>query len=94
MRDATDNASMTTAPTPLLGSAQVAAWLGMSREQVWRLWSSGRLPGYKLDRHLRFAAADIETFLASNYTGPTMASGPSSPPRTRERRPSSQYRRI
>jgi excisionase family DNA binding protein len=51
---------------PLLSTRAVANWLGMSREQVWRLWSTGRLPGYRLDRHLRFARRDVEAFLAAH----------------------------
>jgi excisionase family DNA binding protein len=54
---------------PLLGTPAVANWLGMSREQVWRLWKTGRLPGYRLDRHLRFARADVDAFLAANRSG-------------------------
>ena len=62
---------MSTAPEfePLMSSAAVAAWLGMSREQVWRLWKVGRLPRYRLDRHLRFARTDVEAFLAANRSG-------------------------
>lgn len=61
---------------PLVGSAQVATWLGMSREQVWRLWSSGALPGYRLDRNLRFAPEDVQAFLESRYSeGPSTTTG-------------------
>ena len=93
---------MGTAPEmePLLGTADVARWLGMSREQVWRLWKVGRLPGYRLDRHLRFARADVEAFLAANRTGEA-ANGlpavviPLDSRRERSRRiPPSEYRRI
>lgn len=86
---------------PLLGSAAVAHWLGMSREQVWRLWKSGRLPGYRLDRHLRFARADVEAFLAANRRGDASSDGLSAivPPidtkrRQRRRIPPTEYRRI
>jgi len=40
---------------------------GMSREQVWRLWTSGRLPGYRFDRHVRFAQQDLKRFMAEHY---------------------------
>lgn len=53
----------------LLKTRDVAQYLGMSREQVWKLWSCGKLAGYKLDRHLRFAQSDVDAFLAQNYTG-------------------------
>lgn len=53
---------------PLMSSAEVATRLGMSREQVWRLWTTGRLPGYKLDRHLRFARRDVVLFLDQHYS--------------------------
>ena len=51
----------------LLGSRDVATMLGMSREQVWRLYSSGRLAGYRFDRLLRFARSDVERFMAAHY---------------------------
>jgi len=54
---------------PLLGTTDVAQLLGMSREQVWRLWSSGRLAGYRFDRHVRFARSDVERFMAQHYSG-------------------------
>lgn len=54
---------------PLMKTRDVALYLGMSREQVWRLWSSGKLAGYKFDRHVRFAQADVDAFLAQAYTG-------------------------
>lgn len=86
---------------PLLGTAEVARWLGMSREQVWRLWKSGRLPGYRLDRHLRFARADVEAFLAANRSGLAADTLPAivnpldaQRRRTRRAAPSSEYRRI
>jgi len=41
--------------------------LGMSREQVWRLFSAGRLPGYRFDRLLRFAPGDVEHFKTEHY---------------------------
>lgn len=86
------------APTALIGSAQVAAWLGMSREQVWRLWSSGALPGYRLDRNLRFAPEDVRRFLESRYSwgAETTAGGRPARRRTsaRSNASSSDYRRI
>lgn len=92
---------MGTAPEmePLLGTADVARWLGMSREQVWRLWKVGRLPGYRLDRHLRFARADVEAFLAANRTGvveslPAIVIPISSKRRHRRGVEPSEYRRI
>ncbi|MBC7594958.1 MAG: helix-turn-helix domain-containing protein [Kineosporiaceae bacterium] len=54
--------------SPLLGSSQVAELLGMSREQVWRLWTSGRLPGYRFDRYIRFSRVDLEQFMSRHYT--------------------------
>lgn len=86
---------------PLLGTSEVARWLGMSREQVWRLWKSGRLPGYQLDRHLRFARSDVEAFLAANRSGAATDALPAiviplnaQRRRTRRITPSSEYRRI
>lgn len=87
----------TTNMEPLLGTAAVANWLGMSREQVWRLWKSGRLPGYRLDRHLRFARRDVEAFLEAHRVG----DGPNDrpvvlpfDPKPTRRSPPTEYRRI
>lgn len=55
--------------SPLLGSTAVATWLGMSREQVWRLWKSGQLAGYRLDRNVRFSVDDVRAFLEQRRTG-------------------------
>jgi excisionase family DNA binding protein len=79
--------------SPLLGSRDVAEMLGMSREQVWRLWSSGRLPGYRFDRHIRFARADLERFLADHYheRSAPLPSRPAREPRARGR---AEYHRI
>jgi len=93
--------AMSTAPEmdPLMSSAAVAAWLGMSREQVWRLWKVGRLPGYRLDRHLRFARTDVEAFLSANRSGkiadglPAVVVPIESRRRSRRVTPS-EYRRI
>lgn len=92
---------MGTAPEmePLLGTADVARWLGMSREQVWRLWKVGRLPGYRLDRHLRFARADVEAFLAANRSGdgdtlPALVVPIESKRLQRRRVKASEYRRL
>lgn len=64
---------------PLMSTVQVATRLGMSREQVWRLWTTGRLPGYKLDRHLRFDQADVAHFLDQHYSNSTQRPMPSAP---------------
>lgn len=78
--------------SPLLSSSEVAALLGMSREQVWRLWSSGRLPGYRFDRHIRYSQADLEQFMASHYSAPSRSEAAQS--RSQRPKVSSEYRRI
>lgn len=99
MRNSPDTSGDRSAPMPLLGSAQVATWLGMSREQVWRLWSTGALPGYRLDRNLRFAPEDVHAFLESRYSGsPTTTTGgrptKHQTPASRRSTSSSDYRPI
>lgn len=82
----------TTDISPLLGSREVADLLGMSREQVWRLWTSGRLPGYRFDRHIRFSRADLERFMSSHYSA---SSAPDVAPRAKQHRATgSEYRQI
>ena len=51
----------------LLATREVAEMLGMSREQVWRMFNTGRLPAYRFDRLLRFARSDVEQFMATHY---------------------------
>jgi excisionase family DNA binding protein len=83
----------------LLATRDVAELLCMSREQVWRLWSTGRLPGYRFDHRLRFSRSDVEAFMASHYRAG--ASGSQAPPaksgprrRTTRARGASPYSRI
>lgn len=79
----------------LLGSAAVAMWLGVSREQVWRLWATGKLPGYRIDRRLRFASADVESFLASHHVGvATPFATPASRRDRRDDRTPTDYERV
>lgn len=79
-------------PAPLLKTCDVADQLAMSREQVWRLWSCGKLPGYKLDRHLRFTQTDVNSFLAQAYSGqPKTTRTPAPAPKLRGEGP---YRPI
>lgn len=77
-------------------TSQVAKLLGMSRKQVWRLWATGKLPGYKLDRDLRFALVDVRAFLADGYSGNAKAATVilPPPPPSRSSKSSSPYRRI
>jgi excisionase family DNA binding protein len=70
-------------PEALLGTREVASLLGMSREQVWRLWTSGRLPGYRFDRLLRFAPTDVERFKADCFRAGRARSRPASARRER-----------
>ena len=62
--------------------------LGMSREQVWRMFNTGRLPAYRFDRLLRFAQADIERFMTEHYEHGPREDGP---PQRRVATPNPQY---
>ena len=59
------------APSP--GPGGVARPRGLSRQQVLRLWTAGRLPGDRFARQLRFSREDLEHVMAQNYNGSTMA---------------------
>lgn len=48
---------------------EVAAMLKLSRDTVYRLASSGELPGRKVGRAWRFAAEEIEDFVARDFHG-------------------------
>jgi excisionase family DNA binding protein len=49
--------------TDLMGPEQAAAALGVSRRWVVEAASRGELPGIKLGRNWRFAAADLEDWI-------------------------------
>lgn len=49
----------------MLTAAEVATQLGLSPRAVYELHASGRLPGYRFGRAVRFEAADVETFRLS-----------------------------
>jgi excisionase family DNA binding protein len=62
---------MNTQNTPrLLGRAEVAAQLGISRQTLDRLVKAGALPVVQLDRRRRFLAEDVEAFVQSRRTAP------------------------
>jgi excisionase family DNA binding protein len=55
---------------PLLNSAQVSEWLGISPRTVC-LWAElNELPGFKLGHHWRFRENDIRSWLQSNLARP------------------------
>ena len=55
---------------PLLRSAQVAAWLGISQRTVC-LWAElNEIPGFKLGHQWRFREDDIRSWLQSHLAAP------------------------
>lgn len=56
---------------PLLGWSEAAQALGVSERQVRNLWSTGRLGGVHVGRHVRFRLADIGDFIAAHSVAPT-----------------------
>ena len=52
----------------LLGRAEVAAQLGISRQTLDRLVKAGALPVVRLDRRRRFLPEDVETLVQSRRT--------------------------
>jgi excisionase family DNA binding protein len=64
-------APMTSQHIPrLLGRAEVAAQLGISRQTLDRLVKAGALPVVRLDRRRRFLPEDVEAFVQSRRTSP------------------------
>jgi excisionase family DNA binding protein len=52
----------------MLTAAEVATQLGLSPRAVYELHASGRLPGYRFGRAVRFEPADVEAFKAACRT--------------------------
>jgi excisionase family DNA binding protein len=50
---------------PLLTPAEAAALLQVRPSWVYEAARGGRLPHMKLGKHIRFARADLDTFLAA-----------------------------
>lgn len=55
---------------PLLRWSDVARALGVTERQVRHLWSTGRLGGVHVGRHVRFRVADVADFIAAHSTPP------------------------
>lgn len=57
----------TSTPERLLTTREVAGLLGLSVNQLTRLWQSGRIPGYVLGdgRIVRFRVSELEQWLQS-----------------------------
>lgn len=55
-----------TSRSALLDIPQAAAYLSTTPRHVQRLWAERRIAGVKLGRKLRFAAADLDAFIAAN----------------------------
>lgn len=54
-----------------LNAAEVGELLGISSRFVYDLFKTGKLPGYRHGRAIRFAPADVEAYRAScRFTGP------------------------
>lgn len=54
---------MSAQPEPLMTAADVAAWMGVSLDGVYRLAVRGELPSLTIGRSRRFRRADVEAFL-------------------------------
>jgi excisionase family DNA binding protein len=58
----------------LLDAREVAALLGLSRQQIYILSEQGILPSYKIGASRRFAPEDIKAWLETHKQGRVMAS--------------------
>lgn len=58
-------------PCPLLKWSEAARALGVTERQIRHLWSTSRLGGVHVGRHVRFRIADIAEFIAAHSTPPT-----------------------
>lgn len=56
---------------PLLSWSEAARALGVTERQVRHLWSTGRLGGVHVGRHVRFRSADIGAFIATHSVSPS-----------------------
>ena len=57
---------------------QVAAYLGMSRQWIYKEAELGRLPCYRLGASLRFKPEEVRAFLESSRHGPRLRVAPPS----------------
>lgn len=58
---------------PLLQWSEAARALGVTERQVRHLWSTGRLGGVHVGRHVRFRPGDIADFIDAHSVPPTPA---------------------
>ena len=54
----------------LLSAAELAEYLGMSLGWVRDHWQAGDLPGYQIDRRVRFRNSEVEAWLNERHRGP------------------------
>jgi predicted DNA-binding transcriptional regulator AlpA len=57
----------------MIGAIEAADLLGMSPAWVMRRFRAGLLPGYKLDRAVRFDEDEIRAYKVSRRRGPEVA---------------------
>jgi excisionase family DNA binding protein len=56
--------------SPWLGIAQAAAYLGWSRQRLYKLTAAGAIPHYKQEGRLLFRRDELERWLAAFAEGP------------------------
>lgn len=58
---------------PLIKAEQVAEALGVSRTWVFDRAKAGRLPSYRLGKHVRFRMSEVQAWLAEHREGERQA---------------------
>ena len=65
-----------TAPTPLIGPADLAAWFGVSRDHIYRMRDRGELPqAIRLGHLIRWDPIEVEAWLKRATCGTTSSTG-------------------
>ena len=82
------------APPPLMGIAQIAAWLGVGERHVRRLISERRIPYVKWGHYIRFDPVEVDEWLRSNRIIPMRALGKGHITATAPRRRSERTPRL
>jgi excisionase family DNA binding protein len=57
-------------PSPLLEAADVARYIGMTTDWVYREVRAGRMPHIRLGRYVRFRRESIDAWLVARERGP------------------------
>jgi excisionase family DNA binding protein len=71
--------ALSSGPARLLDAEEIAAYIGMTTDWVYREVRAGRLPHIRLGRYVRFRRESIDAWLDASERGGTIASARNRP---------------